>query len=89
MGILTKNNENWLLHNGKKVTIAGNEYRLKVRSYPAIYPYRHTALQVDAEMLDRSHPYYLTIKGILGDDWTTDILGSEIEVQTEVLEQLV
>ena len=87
MQILNDKNDFWLNLDGLKVTIEGHTHVLKVRTHKAIYPYAHTALYVDAEMCDKNHEDYLSIKRQLRDDWTTDILSSP-ELESEVLSQI-
>jgi len=39
----------WLDHNGKTVIIEGKEHTINVRTYKAIYPFEHNAIDVYAE----------------------------------------
>lgn len=79
--------ENWMEHDGKTVRIDGHSYRLKVSTYEATYPYRHTAISVMAEPKDKDSEMYRRTRKDLGDDWSTDVLESDISLQANVLHQ--
>ncbi len=78
----------WLEHDGKSVKIEGLSYTLRVRTYEAAYPYRHTAINVYAEPANRRSKAYLKAKQELGDDWDTDVLASDLDLQASILSQL-
>ena len=80
--------EYWLTANGRQVTIRGKEYIIHASCYYASYPYARQVLTVHAEMLDKNDPEYLKVKKDLGDDWSTDILDSSIEIYCDVYNQL-
>lgn len=83
-----KNEAMWLEHNGKVVTLDGVKCKLAVDAYKAIYPYEHRVLRVFAEPIDKQSAEYQRVKSDLGDDWSTDVLGSDVEVISEILSQL-
>lgn len=82
--------ETWEQHNGRLVTIDGLRCKLRVDSYEAIYPYRHRVLKVTAEPTKAAKrtEAYLRVRRELRDDWHTDVLESDIEVQSAILAQL-
>lgn len=80
--------QEWLEHDGKKVKIDGINHILRVSTHMAIYPYRHEVISVQAEVADKSTKYYRELKARYGDDWSTDVLDSDIVLQTEILCQL-
>lgn len=79
---------NWLEHDGKVVTVDGVKCKLAVSAYTAIYPYNHRVLRVFAEPVSKRSAEYRRIKSELGDDWSTDVLASDVELQSEILSQL-
>jgi len=78
----------WLKHDGKTVKIDGILHVLKVSTYKAIFPSAHQVITVHAEVKDKSTKYYQDIRAELHDDWSTDILDSDVEIQAHVLQQL-
>jgi hypothetical protein len=86
--MLTTHQAQWLEHHGKIVKLDGHTHVLKVTTYEAIYPYAHTVLHVAAVPRNTKTRYYRTIKAQLGDDWSTDVLASESEVITSVMQQV-
>lgn len=77
----------WRDKGGQIVQIDGMRYRLEVTTVRAIYPYPHTSLSVMARPLDRRSKVYLDVRARLGDDWSTDVLGS-FDFQGEVISRL-
>lgn len=80
-------NHKWLQANGKKVTVAGKEYIIRVEAHKAIYPYEHYVISVTADPVDKSDEEYLHIKRMLGDDWATDVLEAGEAFYASVYEQ--
>jgi len=80
--------QNWLEHNGKTVKIDNINHILRVDHYKAIYPYPHWVITVHAEVKDKSTKYYQDQKRELGDNWSTDVLESDISLQADILRQL-
>lgn len=80
--------QNWLEHNGKVVKINGILHILRVDHYEATYPYRHWTITVHAEVKDKSTKYYRDRKQEMGDDWSTDVLESDVTLQADILHQL-
>ena len=66
----------WLEHHGKAVKVDGVKHKIHATSHQAIYPHKHTAYSIHAEMTDKSHPDYVETKKKLGDDWSTDLKHS-------------
>ena len=79
--------EHWQKHDGKKVLIDGHTYQLKVTTYQASYPYPHTVISVYAEPVNKASKMYLDTKRELKDDWSTDVLDSDISLQADILHQ--
>lgn len=77
----------WLEHDGKTVLINGIAHVLKVRTYAAYYPYHHETIHVDAVPKNKQTKWYREQRAKLGDDFMTDVLSSDVEVQTEILRQ--
>ena len=88
MAVLTQNNEHWLQHHNKVVLIDGLKYKLDISTHKAIYPYEHTVLSVYANPVSKNSKHYREVRAVLRDDWSTDILESDIEVQCNVLNQM-
>jgi hypothetical protein len=86
--MVTPQQAQWLEHHGKVVTLQGHVHFLQVTTYEAIYPYAHTVLRVHAVPLSTKTRYYREIKAQLGDDWSTDVLASDVEVTTSVMQQV-
>ena len=62
-------------------------HRLRVRTYEAIYPTRAQVIDVHAEPVNKAGRDYRQVRDILGDDWSTDVLDSSVELAAEVLRQ--
>ena len=75
---------NWIVFDGDRVLYNGHVWILRCSSYIARYPYRRTVLTVDLYMEDRDCAEYLETKSRLGDNWSLDVLGCDIEVQCEI-----
>lgn len=69
-------NERWVGANGKIVIVDGKQYKIRVTSFEAIYPYKRYVISVYADPVDKEDPEYRRIKALLGDDWMTDVLDS-------------
>lgn len=80
--------ETWEQHNGKCVKISGRAYRLQVTQYTAKYPVVCEMVDVQAVPTNKRAKWYLDEKANLGDDFTVDVLDSDIELQAEILSQL-
>ena len=80
--------EYWLEANGKTVKVEGKKYKIKVSSWKAIYPYERYVISVMAEMVNKDDPEYIEVRGILRDDWSTDVLESGDDFYCAVHEQL-
>lgn len=79
----------WAKYDGRKVTINGLRYRLKCRIYRQRYPYEDEVIDVSAEPVNKASRVYRETKRLLGgDDWSTDVLASSIELQAEIERQL-
>jgi len=80
--------DQWELHHGKVVTLEGVRCRIHVDTYTARYPYVQEVISVSARPLSKISTRYREIRRQLGDDWATDVLDSDIEVQCDILQQL-
>lgn len=78
----------WLEHDGKRVKLNGITHVIKVDVYQAIYPHPHETMIVHAEVVNKKSKYYQDRKAEYGDDWSTDVLSSDVMVQAEILHQL-
>ena len=88
MVTLTDLNSFWLEHNNKTVIIDSMKCKLRINTIKACYPYDHTALSVYAEPINKASKLYQDTKQLLRDHWFTDILGSDILTQCNVMKQL-
>lgn len=77
----------WVQHHGKVVEIDGHKHRIRCSVYMARYPTEREVISVYAEPVDKTSEYYLESKRKLKDDWATDILDSDVELQSDVLQQ--
>lgn len=78
----------WLDYDGRVVKLDGINHVLRCNRYKAIYPYERIVTTVHAEPQNRTTRYYRDIRRELGDDWSTDILQSDVTIQCEVMAQL-
>ena len=89
MEILSKHNEEWLEHHGKVITDpVGLRHRGEARTHKAAFPYTREVIAVSLVPLNKTHPVYQEILGILGDEWVTDALAMDPEGQAEMLDKL-
>lgn len=81
-------NDVWLNHNGKIVMLRGIKHVLRVSTHRAVFPYRHIAISVSAEPLNKNTKYFQ--KGVkeLKDQWSIDVLSSDFDFQCEILRQV-
>lgn len=77
----------WAQHENKIVKVDGISCRIKISVYVQRYPYEQQVISIYAEPISHSTEKYKETKRILGDDWSTDVLDSDIEVQSEILRQ--
>lgn len=80
--------QEWLEHDGRVVKIDGLNYRLRVRTFQAIYPSPENKITVYATPVNKNSKYYQEVKRQLGDDWSTDVLDSSLELQADILNQI-
>jgi hypothetical protein len=82
--------KDWEQFDGRAVTIDGMDCIIRVRSYVASFPRKERVIHVDAVPTEAAMltEAYLSVKRKLRDDWSTDVLQSEPEVETAILEQL-
>lgn len=78
----------WIEHDCKTVLIDGIAHVLRVRTWYAVYPYEHESISVSAEPKNKRAKWYVERKRELGDDFSTDVLASDCELQVAILEQL-
>ena len=65
-------NQFWSRHNGKTVMLNGIAYKIQYSEYNAIYPYKHVAVSIYLDPINKRSEYYLKTKRELGDDWSMD-----------------
>lgn len=80
--------KDWEQYHNRVVLIDGLKYRLKVSTLNAIYPYPEKKISVAAYPVNKNSKHYKEVKAVLKDDWSTDILDSDIDVQCDILAQL-
>lgn len=80
----------WEKHNGRILRIEGLSWKLRVVTYRAIYPYERmvTTVSLDPTPATKRSNHYKQIKRDLGDDWSTDVLSSDVAFQVELIQQL-
>ena len=78
----------WAQHDGRTVTVGGLKCRLRCNVFMARYPVAQEMISVHAEPISRTSKAYRETRAALGDDWSTDVLDSDIELQSEILAQL-
>lgn len=78
----------WQQHDGKEVVVDGLRCRLRCEVFRQRYPYPDEVISVHAVPLSTRSKLYRAIRHQLGDDWSTDVLDSDIDLQVDVLEQL-
>lgn len=84
----TKFYGDWADHHGKTVLIDGIKHRIETMVYMASYPRAEEMIDVQAVPVNKRTKYYTDIKDHLGDDWSTDLLDCDPELQAAVLQQL-
>jgi hypothetical protein len=75
-------------NHGTVILLDGIKHTLSVSTYWAIYPYAHEVITAHAEPKDKRSEYYRRTREELGDDWSTDLLDSDVTVLADVLAQL-
>jgi hypothetical protein len=78
----------WREHHGKIVKIHGVKHRLNIIEYETHYPSQTRVISVHAEPIDYKTAYYLNTKHELGDDWSVDVLDSDVMLQAKILRQV-
>ncbi len=71
----------WLDHDGIRVTVSGIQYQIHARQMQQQYPYPAAIVAVAAVPVNKRTKAYRAMKQRLGDDWSTDILGSGPETE--------
>lgn len=77
------------IHSGKKVKLRGRSHKIKYSSQEAVYPYKHTAIYVGLDPVNKKTKYYRDMRNKLGDDWETDGLRLEGAEYANVFNQLI
>ena len=90
MSMATAFASDWISYDGRIVFVDGYSWKLRVETYDAVYPVKQslTSVWLEPTKTTRWSDYYMTIKRRLRDDWTTDVLSSEPELQAELMRQL-
>lgn len=81
-------NEFWSRHNGKTVTLNGIAYKIHYSEYNAVYPYKHVAVSIYLDPINKRSEYYLKTKRELGDDWSMDAKDISDIALTKIFRQL-
>ena len=79
---------NWLDYDGYRILYRGQVWILRTSSYIARYPYRRSVLTVDLYMEDQNCQEYTETRSKLGDHWSLDVLGCDVEVQCDIINAL-
>jgi len=87
-GHITNINEFWSRHNGKTVTLNGIAYKIKYSEHNAIHPYKHVAVSIYLDPVNKRSEYYLKTKRELGDDWSMDAKDISDIALIKILKQL-
>ena len=77
----------WREHDGKKVVIRGSKHVLRVDFFMQKYPYEAEMVRVFAVPTSKTSKNYREIRALLGDDWSIDVLESDIELQSDIIKQ--
>lgn len=80
----------WEQYNGRTVRLDDMDCVIRVRVYDGYYPIKCRMIDVSAEPTGEAKrsAFYKGMKSRLGDDWSTDVLSSDIDVQVNILQQL-
>lgn len=76
--------QEWLDYHGLKVLYEGRAYRLEARSFTPVHG--EDRITVFATPVNKSSKMYREVKRTLGDDWSTDVLNSTIEIEWDFLQ---
>lgn len=85
---LLEHHAEWLEHNGKVITLDGLQHRLEVETRETRYPYQANVISVSAVPVSKTSKHYIETKQQLGDDWSVDVLSSDLDVLTAIMIQL-
>ncbi len=81
----------WLSAHGKRVTLEDLgrmiTYEIRVKTRMVAYPDRHEVISVRAYPVSKKSRYYREIMGILGPDWSTDVLTCGDYTYSEIARQ--
>jgi len=66
----------WAEFDGRKVTVEGHDYILRVTSYMAIFPVEQRVISVYADPVDKDSQWYWDHHRQAGGAWSTDVLES-------------
>lgn len=80
----------WEQYHGRRVVVDGLPCVLNVSVYIQKYPYIDKVISVYAcpTKQSRQTVQYKLTRQHLGDDWSTDVLESDVELQADILSQL-
>jgi hypothetical protein len=79
-------NEEWLDYDGMSAFIDGRKYRLEVKSCFSRFR-GYAVFSVYAKPVNKDAAFYREIREELGDDWATDVLASDVELEADILRQ--
>jgi hypothetical protein len=83
--------KDWEEFDDRAVTVDGMDCIIRVNSYVAHFPRGERVIHVHAVPTEAAMQTeaYLSVKRKLRDDWSTNVLDSDPEVETAILEQLL
>ena len=79
--------KDWERHDGKLVTVNGLRCKLRVRTYDDC-PVAVITVSAEPTAHAKQSEVYRAVRADLGDDWSTDVLESDVTVQSAILAQL-
>lgn len=85
MSALLEFHREWLPLDGLRVSVDGKRYTIRVHVFQARWPGSDAWITVYADPLDKRDPEYLKTKQALGDDWSIDLLETDVERSTQFL----
>lgn len=88
MAYSTKFYGHWAQYDGRTITMHNAKYMLHCVVYKQLYPYEEEVISVTADAVDKTSADYLAWVDTLEDEWTVDILGSELDLAMAIWHQL-
>jgi len=79
----------WAKYHNSIVLVDGIKHRIQVSIHQAKYPRPAKMISVQAVPTNKNSRYYQETRRRLGDDWTTDVLDSDLELTANILQQCI